>query len=149
MAPRGLAAVLLLFAVLGMHGLQCGSVADGADHDTSTAVMAVAMTASAAGDVHLIDAASTHTAPPPAGDDAMPAAVVGGGHDSAPVHGATHLWAACLAVLAAGLAVLLACILPRRVALAPASLIRAIHRALGSLPVPRPPDLHALCLLRT
>jgi hypothetical protein len=33
--------------------------------------------------------------------------------------------------------------------LAPAALTRALSRASGSLPLPRPPDLHALCLLRT
>jgi hypothetical protein len=32
MAARGWAALLLLFAVLAVHGLQCGSASDGAAH---------------------------------------------------------------------------------------------------------------------
>lgn len=63
---------------------------------------------------------------------------------------AGHLWAACLAVLLAGL-VLFGALLIRRL---PASLRRrAVARRLRGAPLwagpPRPPDLFALCLLRT
>jgi hypothetical protein len=150
MASRGWTAVLLLFAVLAMHGLQCGSAADGAAHDGSTPLVTVAaMAAPAAGDAHHGHAAAHPSTPLAPGQDGATAATLDGGHDGAPLHGTGHLWAVCLAVLAAGLALLLALILPRRVALAPAALSCAVHRAAGSLPLPRPPDLHALCLLRT
>lgn len=149
MTSRGWTAVLLLFAVLVMHGLQCGWAADGAAHDGSTPVVAVAMVASAAGDVREVHTASTNTPPLTAGDEPATAGVLAAGHEGAPLHGTAHLWAACLAVLAAGLALLLALRLPRLVALAPVALICVVHRAVASLSLPRPPDLHALCLLRT
>jgi hypothetical protein len=72
---------------------------------------------------------------------------LGTDHDSSP-HGAGHLWALCLAVLAAGLAVLLLALVRRSLAIRLPLLPRAIGRALGSFSPPRPPDLYSLCLMR-
>lgn len=146
MASRGWTAVLLLFAVLAMHGLQCGSGADGDAH--TGAAPLVAVTASPAGDPHLAHAASTPSTPLLDGHDGATAPVPDGEHSNAPVQGAGHLWAVCLAVLAAGLALLLALVPPRLLAPAPATLVSSLTRALGASPLGRPPDLHALCLLR-
>ncbi|SHN78394.1 hypothetical protein SAMN05660350_02609 [Geodermatophilus obscurus] len=153
MAGRGWTAGLLLFAVLFMHGLQCGSAADGAAHSGAAPVVSVAVAAPVVGDAHRADAAADHAGPeaavPHAADHATAGAVLGGDHGDAPRHGAGHLWAVCLAVLAAGLALLLGLLGSRLVPRASAALNRALTHAAGSLPMPRPPDLHALCLLRT
>jgi hypothetical protein len=146
MTARGWAALLLLLAVVTAHALQC-TAADGGAAPVPPIAM-VAFAGPAAGDDH--PANSGHLAAPPATDHAVAtASVFGGAHDTAPGHAAGHLWTVCLAVLAAGLAVLLLLLEPRSVHLAPAALTRALGRAAGSLPLPRPPDLHALCLQRT
>jgi hypothetical protein len=146
--------LLLLAAVFTMHGLQCAG-ADSADPS------------GAHGPIHAIAAAEPHpvlhvvgpvtamasadhmTASPLAA--AVTAATVGvplgTDHDSSP-HGAGHLWALCLAVLAAGLAVLLLALVGRSLAIRLPLLRRAIGRALGSFSPPRPPDLYSLCLMR-
>jgi hypothetical protein len=157
MAARGWAALLLLFAVLAVHGLQCGSASDGAAHAGVPPVVSVAAPL-VVGDAHHSDSGAhhsdspvAHTVPLAAGHDAASAAVAtipGGDSGSAPHQGAGHLWAVCLAVLAAGLALLLALPGPRLTVRAPAA-VRTPSRAVGFLPLPRPPDLHALCLLRT
>ncbi len=148
MTARGWAALLLLLAVVTAHALQC-TAADGGSRGGSAPFLPIAMVAAVAsvdGDDHPAD--TEHLAAPPAADHAAAAAtILSGAHHTAPDHAAGHLWTVCLAVLAAGLAVLLVLSLPRLVHLAPAALTRALSRASGSLP--RPPDLHALCLLRT
>jgi hypothetical protein len=71
--------------------------------------------------------------------------------DGAPTHTtAGHLWTACLAVLLAGL-VLFAALLIRRLpaALRHHAVAARLRGALAWLRPPRPPDLFALCLLRT
>lgn len=79
---------------------------------------------------------------------AAAAAPVDAGHGGAPHNSSAHLWTACLAVLAAALATLLALLVPRLVQLGPPVLRSARARAAGWLIPPRPPDLSALCLLR-
>lgn len=145
MASRGCTAVLLLFAVLAMHGLQCGSAADRAAHAGAVPVVSVAPPADGAQEA---DAAATR-ADPPAADHATSGAAPDGDHGDAPDQNAGHLWAVCLAVLAAGLAVLLALPGARLMPQALTALAATLSRSAGALPFPRPPDLHALCLLRT
>ena len=69
---------------------------------------------------------------------------------SAPGHDvSSHLWTACLAVLLAGVALVAAAVLRRRPVMAPTgALARAPERG-TRWPLPRPPDLHVVCLLRT
>ncbi|WNV74805.1 hypothetical protein [Geodermatophilus sp. DSM 44513] len=151
-AARTWAAVLLLAAVFLGHGLQCDpagatgpAAGAGAGHAVHVTAVPVELAAS------LTATPPAAGVPAPAGDAAAPhhdAADVGG----APGHGPDlpgHLWAACLAVLAAGLAVLLGLAVPRLLArvlptTAPARLPRR------SAPPPlRPPDPFFLCVLRT
>ena len=68
-----------------------------------------------------------------------------------PEHGAqSHFWAACLAVLLAGMTLLAAAARLRGTgtSLLRTSAVRA-SRLSGWMVPPRPPDLHVLCLLRT
>jgi hypothetical protein len=156
MATRRWTAVLLLAAVFVMHGVQCGSAGDGAAHAGTAPVVSVAGVASASGDGQLtLAGAAGHGDPGPPRPTAI--APVAGGH-AVPVVGTSpggghgmsgHLWTVCLAVLAAGLALLLALLTPRLARLSADELTCAVSRAAGSLPLPRPPDLHTLCLLRT
>ncbi len=152
---RGWAALLLLAAVFLGHGLQCGSPSDGAAHagpDRDIPTMSVTI---AAAGVHLTATAAGHgadsaaSAPPTTHSGTSPATTAG----SAPGHWhglPGHLWAVCLAVLAAGLAVLLVLTGPRllRQRTPPAaspSWLRGL-----SWPAPtRPPDPFCLCVLRT
>jgi hypothetical protein len=94
MAGRGWTAVLLLFAVLSVHGSQCGSAADGA-HSGAAPVVSVAVTAPVAGEAHRAVAAATHAgsmaAVPHAADHAAAGAVLSGDDGNAPRHGAGHL----------------------------------------------------------
>lgn len=124
-AGRTWAAGLLLAAVFLWHGLQCEAFA---------------------GPAHTGHVASAEQPSHGAGIPTAAAAPTGAAEDP---HGVTgHLWAVCLAVLAVGLAVLLA---------VPA--LRGVRRARpGPRPSwphglpwpvrPRPPDLLALCVLR-
>jgi hypothetical protein len=154
MTGRGWTAALLLFAVLFVHGLQCGSAADGAAHLGADPMVSLGVTAAAADEADRADATAPHASPLAAalahGADQMPAgAVLSSEHGGTSHPAAGHLWAVCSAVLAAGLAVLIALVGSRLVPRAPAALARTVSRAAGSLPLPRPPDLHALCLQRT
>ena len=151
MAARLWTALLMLAAVFAMHGLQCTSAAHGAaDGPGQAPAAAVAMTAPTLADGHLAAAGLTD---PMAGERAVPGspavAVTDAGHDTRPHGSAGHLWTWCLAVLAAGIAALLALLAPRLIGLAPSALRRAPARARGWCTPPRPPDLFALCLLRT
>jgi hypothetical protein len=125
-----------------MHGLQRTSVADGAH--ASGATHTTSLVAPAAVDSHVagnptaaMAIAQTVTGP-----------MVDGGHSSTPHESAGHLWTLCLAVLAFGIAVLLALLVPRLVGPAFPALRRAHIRTTGWLAPLRPPDLSALCLLR-
>ena len=166
MAARGWTALLLLAAVFAMHGLQC--TAAGADHAAGHGAAAVALAPAGLldGGAHT-SASSTPTdahgahpdttpmivaAAPPAGllaAAAPPASLLAAGHDSTPAEPGGHLWTLCLAVLAAGLAVLLTLLLPRTPALLDPPWARLRTRLPAGLAPLRPPDLHALCLLRT
>ncbi|MGY2080631.1 hypothetical protein [Modestobacter sp. SYSU DS0657] len=162
MAARGWTALLLLAAVFAMHGLQC--TAAGTEHAAGhgTAAVAAAPTGLLEGGLHTgavslapqahssvhdgehgsVHLSATMVAATPV------AGLLAADHGSAPAGAVGHLWALCLAVLAAGLAVLLALLLPRLLTLLPAAWARLrMHASAGLAPL-RPPDLHALCLLR-
>ena len=154
MVGRRWAALLVLAAVFAVHGVQCTSLAvDSAAHAHGPAHAApLVLTPSATADDHgggIAASAPQHTVsllPAAAG---AATAVVGAGHDTSPPGSAGHLWTLCLAVLAAGLAVLLAVLAARLVPLARRLALRAPVRGPGWVAPPRPPDLFALCLLRT
>ena len=146
--------LLLLAAVFTMHGLQCAAAestappgAHGAIHAIAAAgpdpvvLMAAPGAAMASADrmtaPHLATAVTASTV-------AIP---LGAHHDSVP-RGAGHLYALCLAVLAAGLAVLLLALLRGSRAITPPLARRAAGRVWEWLGPPRPPDLYSLCLMR-
>ncbi|SFF22331.1 DUF6153 family protein [Blastococcus tunisiensis] len=140
MPGRRFWAVLLLAAVFAMHGLQCaaGMLPAGGAHHTAPALAVAAV-----GPVGHVTAG----APTPDGPEHL--GTTEAARDTPSPAPSGHLEALCLAVAAAGLAVLLLALgLPSRgVPLSP-----RWHRAMrrpGWLRPPRPPDLHALCLLRT
>ncbi|MGY1679925.1 hypothetical protein [Geodermatophilus sp. SYSU D01176] len=155
MTVRLWTALLLLAAVFTVHGAQCTAAAEGAGSASHPAVGATGL-----GPIHsqlpataptiLADPTDTvhatgagHAGPP---DTAVTAAPASAGHGGAPHDAAGHLWTACLAVLAAGLAVLLAVLAPRLAHLTSPALTHA--RARFRSRTPRPPGLSALCLLR-
>jgi hypothetical protein len=154
MAARLWTALLMLAAVFAVHGLQCASAAahSPAAPITPAHAAAVAVAAPLATDGHMADAAPAGLPDPMAGaQTAGPLAVapVDAGHGGTP-HGSTgHLWTLCLAVLAAGIAVLLALLAPRLVGPAATALVQTRTRTSGWLPPARPPDLFSLCILRT
>ncbi len=156
MAARGWTALLLLAAVFAMHGLQC--TAAGTDHAAGHgAATAAPAPAGLLGNGAHTGATNTPTDVPGAHVDtlvmvvaAAPAAgLLAAGHDSTPVGAGGHLWTLCLAVLAAGLAALLVLLLPRTPTLPgpPRAWLRT-RLPTGLAPL-RPPDLNALCVLRT
>ncbi len=160
MAARGWTALLLLAAVFAMHGLQC--TAAGTEHAAGHGAAPVAAAPAALLDGgphpgamsfgHEANGGDHASVPGAAAMVAAAAAPLGGllgaGNDTAPAGAGGHLWALCLAVLAAGLAVLLALLLPRLLTLLPAAGAGLrTHASTGLAPL-RPPDLHALCLLQ-
>src|SRR3712207_4934418 len=80
MTGRGWTAALLLFAVLFVHGLQCGSAADGAAHLGADPMVSLGATAAAADEADRADATAPHASPLAAalahGADQMPAGAV-------------------------------------------------------------------------
>ena len=141
MPGRRLGTLVLLIAVLSMHGVQYvtagahGPAVVADDHMVAAAAVTVPSLVALADDVGM-----TMEQP------VAPSAVAAG---SLPGHSIpAHVWSLCLAVLLAGLAVLAAALARRT----PAALVRASSSrprgpVLRSLP-PRPPDLSVLCLLR-
>ena len=162
MAGRLWTAVLMLAAVLAVHGLQCATAPAGAGSAGPAAHLAVvaalgpaAATALTPGHLPVAgDDGARGDAPTGHAGDALPdhagaAAAPGGtGHGGGSHDWAAHLWTTCLAVLAAALAVLLARFLPRPVRSAAPALRRGRARVPAWSTPPRPPDLAALCLLR-
>jgi hypothetical protein len=154
MAVRLWTALLPLAAVFTLHGLQC-AVGDhtagspGAGGEQHAAVAALTLPAAAAGHApapgSVMAAAAAGHAPAPG--SVMAAAPAHDAPKRTP-HSTGQLWTVCLAVLAAGLAALLALILPRLVQLARSGLPRALADARRALMPLRPPDLSELCLLR-
>jgi hypothetical protein len=146
--------LLLLAAVFAMHGLQCAGADSAAPSGAHGAIHGVTA-AEPDPMLHLVGpvvamASADHlTAPTPAA--AVTAATVGiplgADHDSTP-QGAGHLWALCLAVLAAGLAVLLRALVRRSPAIRLPLPRRVTGKAWEWLSPPPPPDLYSLCLMR-
>jgi hypothetical protein len=149
MAVRLWTALLLLVGVVAMHGWQCSS-APATSTQGSDAVHAVAVALTAPTDAtHMAGLGLTGPMPGGSAVTGSPAAEPGGAGHSSPPHGpAGHLWTLCLAVLAAGLAILLALLAPRLLWLLAPTRRRARARATGWFTPLRPPDLAALCLLR-
>ncbi|MGY1848049.1 MULTISPECIES: hypothetical protein [unclassified Blastococcus] len=154
MAARVWTALLLLAAVFAMHGLQCTAVGTGHTAGPDGAAVAAAPTGVLEGGLrtgavsHGLDAHSTVHDTAAMVAAAPLAGLLAADHGSAPAGAVGHLWALCLAVLAAGLAVLVALLLPRLLTLLPAAWARLRTHASAGLAPLRPPDLHALCLLR-
>ena len=145
-------ALLLLAAVLAMHGLPAVTAVPG----WTAGVSAVALTGPPpmTGSAAAPHGARSHAAEPPAtGPGAtVPAAAAsaedGGDHGPAPHDPAGHLWTLCLAVLSAALAAVLSLLLAGAVPGTGPVLPRARLRLPRWLVPPRPPDLSSLCLLR-
>ena len=142
MPVRRTSALLLLAVVFLMHGAPSMATDPVADGGAPLAAHA-AMVAPQSG----VDASSEATSlgfPPVAARDAQPQE----GHTSHSM--ATQLWTACLAVLLAGVALFAAAALRRT---RPAPQQRGsggrVRGSPSSVGLPRPPDLFALCLLRT
>ncbi|TFV67216.1 UNVERIFIED_ORG: hypothetical protein E4P37_03395 [Bacillus sp. AZ43] len=156
MATRLWTALLLLSAVFAVHGVQCSAaVGDHAAGHGAPAVTLQAAPPDGGGHTAMTATLGDHTAALTTGlgaamTAAAPAvAMLTEGHGSGPAGAGGHLWTLCLAVLAAGLAALLALLLPRSLTLLRAARagLRA-HLFPAGLALPRPPDLSALCLLR-
>jgi hypothetical protein len=135
-------ALLLLAAVFLMHGAPSMATDPGADGGASLAAHAAMVAPQNA-----VDASSEATflgSPLVAALDAQP-------QEGPTSHSmATHLWTACLAVLLAGVALFAAAALRRtRPALQQRGSGGRVRGSPSSVGLPRPPDLLALCLLRT
>ena len=149
MRARRLWVLLLLAAVFSMHGTQYISAELGAGR-SATATTEHGMGASSAG-VSIADSGTAADDLRLAAATAQLAAVAGNPTPvDAPDHGgAGHFWSLCLAVLLAGLLVLGAAVVTRRVT---AAVLRTRERdprlAMRWLRPPRPPELSSLCLLR-
>lgn len=133
--------VALLVAVFSMHGVPsvaaAASPAFGAVA-TPHSVTAVARAPASSG--------MQSSAPEPVGT--MASAQLQG--HATPAHPSIHLWAACVAVLLAGMLLAGAAVLVRRLATRPEQRLAASPRWPSSWArPPRPPDLFSLCLLRT
>ena len=164
MAARLRTALLVLAAVLAMHGVQCTTAAAGPGQAAVHAghapdAVSLAMTALVPGPVDAMVTAGIALADPigavtiagsavsgPATPGGAAAAMSPAGQGGLPHDAGSHLWTVCLAVLAAALAVMLEVLVPRSVHLTAPALgcARARLRSLA----PRPPDLSVLCLLR-
>jgi hypothetical protein len=152
--------LVLLAAVFSMHGLQCVAADSGAPawaHGTGHSVAAVGpddvlhLVGSDAAMVsvgNMSVSAGDMSAPPAAAvTAAMVGVPLGWSHDSSP-HGSGHLWAWCLAILAAGLAALLLALIGSLPGIRLPRPRRVTGRAWAWLSPPRPPDLYSLCLMR-
>lgn len=153
MSARGWTALLLLAAVFAMHGLQC-TAAVGTAHAAGHGAATVALTPAGLLDAGAVSTATdahgaTHGTTSMVAAAAPAAGLLAAGHDGTPAGPGGHLWTLCLAVLAAGLAVLLAVLVPRAGALLIPAWARLRMRLPSGLAPSRPPSLHALCLLRT
>ena len=147
----------LLLAVFAMHGLQCAA---GANHPGAGPVSAHTAMHPATGQ-EIVPAAAMPSVgdPVPAAHSGPTDAVApttatdapgpGAGHGGVPHSLAEHLWTLCLAVLAAGLAVLLAVLAARLLRLTLPTATPPWLRGLRWPAPPRPPDLSSLCVLRT
>ncbi|WP_143030463.1 hypothetical protein [Blastococcus aurantiacus] len=134
-----------------MHGLQCTP----ADHTGTAPVQSAAISAHGEQPPSAVTAMAAampvaqHNAVIPAPDQAAVAgAAAHGRSDTSPHSGAGHLWSLCLAVLAAGLALLLALAGPRLLRHSRTAALPAFTRAAKSVTLLRPPELSALCVLR-
>ena len=145
MTGRRLGILLLLVAVLSMHGVQYmlagahGPAAVTADQSLDAAVDTALLLAPVA----LADGAAMTMVP----ERTAPASAAATG--TMPGHGIpAHVGSLCLAVLLVGLALLGAALVRRTNATAVCAPASRSRVTLHWSPPPRPPDLSALCLLR-
>lgn len=151
---RGLAILVLLVALLSMHGLQSLSAGPGPQRPAAAGVDH-GLDVVAGGPLDLVPVeltdllVATVASGPAALASAVPAGTVPGHSDTVPGHGlAAHVWSLCLAVLLAGLALLGAALARRRAAVTVREPVSRTRGTLHRSRLPRPPDLSALCLLR-
>lgn len=144
LGARGLCALLLVAAVLSMHGIPSTGTARAAQNEPSATTSHTPMSMSQ--DAPLDVSAGLAGASAPA-----LTRFAGTSPSNLPHDGAAHLWAACLAVLLAGMLLVGAAVLARRrgsVGEAAAGRPPSPWCLRRCLP-PRPPDLFALCVIRT
>lgn len=143
---RRLGVVLVLLALLSMHGLQYLSVVPAADRPVTASV------------AHGIEAATSALGTDPFGlADELVTTVAAGGTlaesgplmASMPGHGIpAHVWSLCLAVLLVAFAVLGAMYGLRSTTAPGGGAVSCPRGPVRPSSPPRPPDLSALCLLR-
>jgi hypothetical protein len=145
--------LLLLAAVFAVHGLQCAAAdaratpgVHGTLHATVTGSGPALQLAGPGAGMASVDAMTARplVAVLTAATMGVPAQE---GHGSAP-QGSGHLWALCLAILAAGLAALLMVLAGRLPEFTLSLSRRSGVRPWGRLCPLRPPDLYSLCLMR-
>jgi hypothetical protein len=142
--------LLVLAAFFSMHGVQCIAADPGAMKHMGASAGAVA---SAGTPIDMVSSPAGHGAPSTAAlhstTDAGAGDLSPSGHGSPMNSAMSHLGAACLAVLSATLAALVAVV----IALATASFVPATRpsapRWTQRLSPLRPPDIFFLCVLRT
>jgi hypothetical protein len=144
-------AVLVLGAVFAMHGLQCaGGDSSGTTPGHGTAGPVLVLETAVAGSLH--DPATTVIPvppPEPAGSHAAdPEPTAGAGSIPQPAGSLDHLWAACLAVLSATLALLGAVVRHAGGTGTPPVPRSPRRRWVGTPHRLRPPDIYSLCVLR-
>jgi hypothetical protein len=130
--------VVLLAAVFTMHGIP-SAVAGGSSVPTSH----VEVPASPGG-VDLVPVGAMPGTGSATAHDAEAADREGPSHSMA-----SHAWNACLAVLLMGMAWLAAAAVRRLPAFKESRVALRMHGSIAWVRPPRPPDLAALCLLRT
>lgn len=134
---RRLFAVMVLAAVITMHGTPALAVDSSPPRDAAGMTISSQsdpLTEAADGRSGVLDEPGRHPTGSPLPE-----------HDAE-----SHLWAACLAVLLAGITLLAAAARLRGtgIPLLRNPTVRASRSSGWTVP-PRPPDLHVLCLLRT
>ena len=148
MSARRVCVLLLLAAVLSMHGVQCMAADVDAGHGMTGATHGQADLTQQDPSMDSVLTGGGHLMPAVVSGPVVLALAASTSHNGLPLHGAAF-GAVCLAVLLTGVIGLVAAALIGRT---PATRVRA--RAPSSVwqtgwsRLPRPPDLSALCLLR-
>lgn len=137
--------LILLAAILGMHGTPCLADNPAAGHAMTMGPAAAAAPLQLAAVATPL--ADTHTNASPE-VDSNPSAITSVADDT-PSHGSmVGAWAACLAVFLAGITAIAALFLGRRTRIAIRSLLDRGRTIIRRAAPPSPPDLSVLCLLR-
>ncbi|RBY97533.1 hypothetical protein DQ237_00840 [Blastococcus sp. TF02-8] len=141
---RGLCALLLIAGVLSMHGIPSTGTAHAGESDSSAPMLHGVTAISLDESVGLLSGVAVASAV------ALEPFAAGRPSDL-PHEGTSHLWAACLAVLLAGMLLIGAAVLVRRRVREreAAAIWPVVGWGLTRYRLPRPPDLFALCVMRT